>query len=171
MSHPAHQVVVVTGASGGIGRAVAKAYGARGASVALLARGEQGLADAAEDVRRAGGTPLAVPLDVSDSDAVFAAVDRVERELGEIDIWVNVAFTSVFSPLEHIRPQEFRRVTEVSYLGYVYATMAALARMKPRDRGTHSSGRLGAGLPRHPAPDGLLRGQARDPGLPRVASL
>jgi len=136
MSHPAHQVVVVTGASGGIGRAVAKAYGARGASVALLARGEQGLADAAEDVRRAGGTPLAVPLDVADSDAVFAAVDRVERELGEIDIWVNVAFTSVFSPLEHIRPQEFRRVTEVSYLGYVYATMAALARMKPRDRGT-----------------------------------
>ena len=136
MSHPAHQVVVVTGASGGIGRAVAKAYGARGASVALLARGEQGLADAAEDVRRAGGTPLAVPLDVADSDAVFAAVDRIERELGEIDIWVNVAFTSVFSPLEHIRPQEFRRVTEVSYLGYVYATMAALARMKPRDRGT-----------------------------------
>ncbi len=136
MSHPAHQVVVVTGASGGIGRAVARAYGARGASVALLARGEQGLADAAEDVRRAGGTPLAVPLDVSDSDAVFAAVDRVERELGEIDIWVNVAFASVFSPLDHIRPQEFRRVTEVSYLGYVYATMAALARMKPRDRGT-----------------------------------
>jgi NAD(P)-dependent dehydrogenase (short-subunit alcohol dehydrogenase family) len=136
MSDQSNQVVVVTGASGGIGRAVAQAYGARGARVALLARGEQGLAGAAEDVQRAGGTPLVVPTDVSDSDAVFAAVDRIERELGEIDIWVNVAFTSVFSRFEQIRPEEFRRVTEVSYLGYVYATMAALARMRPRDRGT-----------------------------------
>jgi NAD(P)-dependent dehydrogenase (short-subunit alcohol dehydrogenase family) len=136
MSQPSDQVVVVTGASGGIGRAVAQAYGARGARVALLARGEQGLAGAAEDVRRAGGTPLVVPIDMSDSDAVFVAADRIERELGEIDIWVNVAFTSVFSRFEHITPEEFRRVTEVSYLGYVYATMAALQRMKPRDRGT-----------------------------------
>ena len=136
MSHPSNQVVVVTGASGGIGRAVAQAYGARGARVALLARGEQGLAGAAEDVRRKGGRPLVVPVDMSDSDAVFAAADLIERELGEIDIWVNVAFTSVFSPFEHITPREFRRVTEVSYLGYVYATMAALQRMKPRDHGT-----------------------------------
>jgi NAD(P)-dependent dehydrogenase (short-subunit alcohol dehydrogenase family) len=136
MPKPDGQVVVVTGASGGIGRAVAQAYAARGARVALLARGERGLTAAAADVQRAGGTPLVVPVDVADPDAVFAASDRVERELGEIDIWVNVAFTSVFSPLEHIRPEEFRRVTEVSYLGYVYATMAALARMKPRDRGT-----------------------------------
>jgi NAD(P)-dependent dehydrogenase (short-subunit alcohol dehydrogenase family) len=135
MSYP-DQVVVVTGASGGIGRAVAQAYAARGARVALLARGEQGLAGAAADVERAGGTALVVPVDVADSDAVFAAANRVERELGEIDIWVNVAFTSVFSPLEHIRPEEFKRVTEVSYLGYVYSTMAALALMKPRDRGT-----------------------------------
>jgi NAD(P)-dependent dehydrogenase (short-subunit alcohol dehydrogenase family) len=136
MSDQSNQVVVVTGASGGIGRAVAQAYGARGARVALLARGEQGLAGAAEDVQRAGGTPLVVPTDVSDSDAVFAAVDRIERELGEIDIWVNVAFTSVFSRFEQITPEEFRRVTEVSYLGYVYSTMAALQRMRPRDRGT-----------------------------------
>jgi NAD(P)-dependent dehydrogenase (short-subunit alcohol dehydrogenase family) len=136
MPHLSDQVVVVTGASGGIGRAVAQAYGARGARVALLARGEQGLAGAAADVERAGGTSLVVPVDVADPDAVFAAADRVERELGEIDIWVNVAFTSVFSPLEHIQPEEFRRVTEVSYLGYVYSTMAALTHMKPRDRGT-----------------------------------
>jgi len=136
MSYPSDQVVVVTGASGGIGRAVAQAYAARGAQIALLARGERGLAGAAEDVRRAGGRPLVVPVDMSDSDAVFAAADVIERELGEVDIWVNVAFTSVFSPFEHITPREFRRVTEVSYLGYVYATMAALQRMKPRDHGT-----------------------------------
>jgi NAD(P)-dependent dehydrogenase (short-subunit alcohol dehydrogenase family) len=135
MSQPATQVVVVTGASGGIGRAVAQAYGARGARVALLARGEQGLGGAADDVRRAGGTPLVVPVDVADSAAVFEAADLVERELGEIDVWVNVAFTSVFARFEDITPDEFRRVTEVSYLGYVYGTMAALARMKPRDRG------------------------------------
>ena len=130
------QVVVVTGASGGIGRATAQAFGARGASVALLARGEKGLAAAAEDVRARGGTALAVPVDVADSDAVHAAVERIEAELGPIDVWVNVAFTSVFSPFDQITPEEYRRVTEVSYLGYVYATMAVLARMKSRDRGT-----------------------------------
>lgn len=129
------QVVVVTGASGGIGRAVARAYGARGARVALLARGEVGLAAAAEDVRTAGGTAITIPTDVADAEAVEAAAGRAEDELGPIDIWVNVAFTSVFSPLDKITPEEFRRVTEVSYLGYVYATMAALRRMKPRDRG------------------------------------
>jgi NAD(P)-dependent dehydrogenase (short-subunit alcohol dehydrogenase family) len=130
------QVVVVTGASAGIGRAVAKAHGARGARVALLARGEQGLLGAAEEVRNAGGTPLVVPVDVADPDQVFSAAERVERELGDIDVWVNDAFTSVFAPFEKISPAEFRRVTEVSYLGYVYGTMAALQRMKPRDRGT-----------------------------------
>jgi NAD(P)-dependent dehydrogenase (short-subunit alcohol dehydrogenase family) len=136
MTHPSDQVVVVTGASGGIGRAVAQAYGARGARVALLARGEQGLSGAAQDVRRAGGTPLVVPLDVADPAAVDAAAEQVESELGEIDIWVNHAFTSVFARFDDISPEEYRRVTEVSYLGYVYGTMAALARMKPRDRGT-----------------------------------
>src|SRR5690349_6734226 len=130
------QVVVVTGASGGIGRAVASAFGARGARVAMLARGETGLAGAARDVRVAGGSPLPIPADVADQAQVFAAADRVEDELGPIDVWVNVAFTSVFAPFEKIHPDEYRRVTDVSYLGYVYGTMAALQKMKPRDRGT-----------------------------------
>ncbi len=132
----AAQVVAVTGASGGIGRAVAAAFGARGAKVALLARGEKGLQGAADDVRSAGGTPLIVPVDVADPNAVAAAVDRVEEQLGPIDVWVNVAFTSVFAPFDQITPQEYRRVTEVSYLGYVYATMAVLPKMKARNRGT-----------------------------------
>ncbi|SDO36773.1 Short-chain dehydrogenase [Nakamurella panacisegetis] len=130
------RVVVVTGASGGIGRATALAFGARGDTVALLARGDTGLAAAAQEVRDAGGTALVVPLDVADPDAVAAAVEHIETELGPIDVWVNVAFTSVFSPFEKITPQEYKRVTEVSYLGYVYATMAVLPRMKARDRGT-----------------------------------
>ena len=130
------QVVVVTGASGGIGRAVATAFGARGATVALLARGAAGLRGAAEDVRAGGGTAIEIPTDVADQEQVFAAAERVEREVGPIDVWVNVAFTSVFAPVDQIHPDEFKRVTEVSYLGYVYATMAALKYMKPRDRGT-----------------------------------
>jgi NAD(P)-dependent dehydrogenase (short-subunit alcohol dehydrogenase family) len=130
------RVVVVTGASGGIGRAVARAYAARGAAVALLARGQRGLQAAAADVEAAGGTALVLPTDVADSDAVVAAAQRVENEIGPIDVWVNVAFTSVFAPFDQIEPAEFRRVTEVSYLGYVYATRAALSHMKPRNRGT-----------------------------------
>ncbi|WP_158895796.1 SDR family oxidoreductase [Amycolatopsis anabasis] len=130
------QVVVVTGASGGIGRAVARAFGARQTQVALLARGKNGLNAAADDIHHAGGTALAIPTDVADFDQVEAAAARVEEELGPIDIWVNVAFTSVFAPFSDIAPDEFRRVTEVSYLGYVYGTMAALKRMKPRNRGT-----------------------------------
>ena len=130
------QVVVVTGASGGIGRAAAQAFGARGAKVALLARGEAGLAGAAADVERLGGQALAVPTDMADPDQVEAAASRVEEELGPIDVWVNVAFTSVFSPFSEITAAEYKRVTEVNYLGYVYGTMAALARMKTRDAGT-----------------------------------
>ncbi len=136
MNSAAASIVVVTGASGGIGRAVARAFAARGATVALLARGREGLDGAAEDVGRAGGTPIVIPTDVSDSEAVFAAARQVEEEAGPIDTWVNVAFTSVFAPLERIRPEEFKRVTEVSYLGYVYSTMAALQYMRPRDKGT-----------------------------------
>jgi NAD(P)-dependent dehydrogenase (short-subunit alcohol dehydrogenase family) len=127
---------VVTGASGGVGRAVARAYGARGARVALLARGAKGLTAAAAEVRDAGGRPLVIPIDVADPEQVQAAAKRTERELGAIDVWVNVAFSSVFAPFDQIQPHEYRRVTEVSYLGYVYGTMAALSFMKPRDRGT-----------------------------------
>ncbi|MGH3622373.1 MAG: SDR family oxidoreductase [Sciscionella sp.] len=134
--YPSDQVVVVTGASGGIGRASARAFGARGAKVALLARGEQGLAAAAADVESAGGTALAIPTDTADHAAVEEAAQTTERELGPIDVWVNVAFTSVFARFVDIEPEEFQRVTEVNYLGFVNGTRAALRRMLPRDRGT-----------------------------------
>ena len=129
-------VVVVTGASGGIGRACARAFAERGAAVALIARGEKGLQSAAEDVRLRGGTPFVVPTDVSDADAVEAAVERIETELGPIDIWVNAAFSSVFSPFKEMTTDEFRRATEVSYLGFVHCTSSVLQRMLERDRGT-----------------------------------
>jgi NAD(P)-dependent dehydrogenase (short-subunit alcohol dehydrogenase family) len=131
----AGRVVVVTGASGGIGRAVACAFGAKGDQVGLLARGEIGLDGAVKDVQRAGGRGLAVPTDVADHRQVEAAAEQVEQTLGPIGIWVNVAFTSVFAPFTEIRPEEFKRVTEVTYLGYVYGTRAALDRMLPRDHG------------------------------------
>ncbi|WP_138732216.1 SDR family oxidoreductase [Modestobacter excelsi] len=129
------RVVVVTGASGGIGRATAVAFARRGDRVALLARGEVGLQAAADDVRAAGGTPLVVPVDVADADAVERAADRVEAELGPIDVWCNVAFTSVFAPFSEISAAEYSRVTQVTYLGFVHGTMAALRRMRARDRG------------------------------------
>ncbi len=132
---PGPQVVVVTGASGGIGRATARAFAARGAKVALLARGVTGLAAAAEEVNRAGGTALVIPTDTADHDQVDAAAQRVEDELGSIDVWVNVAFTSVFARFTDIAPDEYRRVTDVNYHGFVNGTRAALARMLPRDRG------------------------------------
>jgi short-subunit dehydrogenase len=128
-------ISVVTGASGGIGRAVARRLAARGDAVALLARGEDGLKGAAEDVRAAGGTPLPIEVDVADFAAVDAAADRIEKELGPIDLWVNNAFSSVFAKFTDIGMDEFTRTTEVTYLGYVYGTRAALSRMLPRDRG------------------------------------
>jgi NAD(P)-dependent dehydrogenase (short-subunit alcohol dehydrogenase family) len=130
------RVVAVTGASGGIGRATARAFAARGDRVALIARGRTGLERALEEVRAAGSEGIVVPTDVADPDQVDAAVDRIERELGPIDVWVNVAFSSVFAPFHQISHEEFRRTTEVTYLGYAYATKAVLDRMIPRDRGT-----------------------------------
>lgn len=130
------RVVVVTGASAGVGRATARAFGARGAAVALLARGQRGLDGAATEVRAAGGRALTVAVDVADAEAVEEAAAWVERELGPIDVWVNVAFSSVFAPVTEVSAAEFRRAMEVSYLGFVHGTQAALRRMVPRDRGT-----------------------------------
>ncbi len=130
------QTVVITGASAGIGRATAQLFGQRGANVALLARGAAGLEGAARDVETGGGKALAIQTDVADYSAVVAAAEEAEAAFGPIDTWVNVAFTSVFAPFWEITAEEFKRVTEVTYLGYVHGTMAALAKMRPRDRGT-----------------------------------
>ena len=128
-------IVVVTGASAGVGRAAARAFGERGARVALLARGRDGLAAVAAEIESSGGKALAIPTDVAENDAVERAADQVERELGPIDVWVNNAMASVFAPFLEVRPEEFKRVTEVTYLGQVNGTRAALKRMVPRDRG------------------------------------
>ncbi len=129
------KTVVVTGASAGVGRAVVRAFADLGADVALLARGHDGLEGARREVEAAGRRALAIPCDVAVSERVEAAADQVERELGPIDVWVNDAMVSVFSPVSEMKPEEYRRVTEVTYLGTVYGTLAALKHMKPRDRG------------------------------------
>jgi NAD(P)-dependent dehydrogenase (short-subunit alcohol dehydrogenase family) len=128
-------VVVITGASAGVGRAAVRAFARQGADVGLIARGVDGLEGARREVEAVGGRALVLPTDVADHDAVEAAAERVERELGPIDVWVNNAMVSVFSPVKDMEPDEFRRVTEVTYLGVVYGTLAALKRMLPRDRG------------------------------------
>jgi NAD(P)-dependent dehydrogenase (short-subunit alcohol dehydrogenase family) len=129
------KVVVVTGASAGVGRAVARMFGERGDRVALIARGEAGLDAAAKEITEAGGTALPVTADVADYEALEAAADTIERELGPIDVWVNNAFVTVFSPFLKMRPEEFRRVTDVTYHGYMHGTRIALSRMTRRDAG------------------------------------
>src|SRR3954451_24693820 len=129
-------VAVVTGASAGVGRATAVAFAARGFDVALVARGQAGLEAAAKEVERAGGTALVLPTDVADPDEVDAAAARTEEELGPIDVWVNGAMTTVFAPFTDIEPAHFQRAMEVTFLGQVWGTRAALARMKPRGRGS-----------------------------------
>jgi NADP-dependent 3-hydroxy acid dehydrogenase YdfG len=129
------QVVVVTGASAGVGRAIAHAFATEGASVALLARGVPGLNDAAHEVEERGGVALALPVDVADAAQVEAAAATVEERFGRIDVWVNNAMATVFAPALEVTAQEFTRATEVTYLGTVHGTMAALRRMVPRDQG------------------------------------
>jgi NAD(P)-dependent dehydrogenase (short-subunit alcohol dehydrogenase family) len=131
-----HEVVVITGASAGLGRAAAREFGRHGASVGLIARGIDGLEAAKREIESAGGRAMVLPLDVSDSNAIENAAAAVEEEFGSIDIWVNNAMASVFSPVREMKAEEYKRVTEVTYLGVVYGTLAALKRMLPRDRGT-----------------------------------
>lgn len=129
------EVVVITGASAGVGRATVREFARRGAWIGLIARGGDGLEGARGEVEAAGGKALVLAADVADPEQVEAAAAAVEKELGPIDIWVNNAMASVFSPIKQMTAAEFKRVTEVTYLGYVYGTLAALKRMLPRDRG------------------------------------
>ncbi|MCA1593744.1 MAG: SDR family oxidoreductase [Acidobacteria bacterium] len=129
------EVVVVTGASAGLGRAIAQRFALEGAHVGLLARGRDGLEGARRDVEEAGGKALVLPTDVADAEAVERAAEDVENEFGPIDIWINNAMVSVFSPVKEMKPEEYKRVTEVTYLGVVYGTLSALKRMLPRDCG------------------------------------
>jgi NAD(P)-dependent dehydrogenase (short-subunit alcohol dehydrogenase family) len=130
------EVVVITGASAGVGRATVREFARHGASIGLIARGRDGLEGARREVEKAGGDALVLPVDVANPDQVEAAAEEVESQLGPIDIWVNNAMASVFSPIKEMTAEEFKRVTEVTYLGYVYGTLAALKQMLPRDRGT-----------------------------------
>ena len=131
-----HEVVVITGASAGVGRATVREFAKRGASIGLIARGRDGLEGAQREVEAVGGKALVLPTDVADPEQVEAAAQQVEQRLGPIGVWVNNAMTSVFSPIKEMTPAEYRRVTEVTYLGYVYGSLTALKRMLPRDRGT-----------------------------------
>jgi short-subunit dehydrogenase len=130
------EVIVITGASAGVGRATTREFARHGASIGLIARGLDGLDGARREVEAMGGEALVLPVDVANPNQVEAAAEQVEERLGPIDIWVNNAMASVFSPIKQMTPEEFKRVTEVTYLGYVYGTLAALKRMLPRDRGT-----------------------------------
>jgi len=130
------EVVVITGASAGVGRATVCAFARRSASIGLLARGRAGLEGARRDAERLGGRALVLPTDVADPDQVERAAAAVEQEFGAIDTWVNDAMCSVFSPVKEMTPADYRRVTEVTYLGYVHGTLVALKRMLPRARGT-----------------------------------
>jgi len=130
------EVVVITGASAGIGRATVRQFARHGANIGLIARGRDGLEGARREVEAAGGKALILPTDVANPEQVEAAAITVEKKLGPIDIWINDAMTSVFSPIKEMTASEFKRVTEVTYLGYVYGTLSALRRMLPRDRGT-----------------------------------
>ena len=166
------RVVVITGASAGVGRATVRAFARAGRSIGLLARGRDGLEAARREVEALGGQALVSadrrrrPRRRSRPPPRPSSGPSGRSTSGSTTRWL-----SVFSPVKQMKPEEYRRVTEVTYLGTVYGTLAALRRMLPRDRGIDRPGRLGAGVSRHPAPVGLLRRQARDPGLLRLAPL
>jgi NAD(P)-dependent dehydrogenase (short-subunit alcohol dehydrogenase family) len=130
------KTVVVTGAGAGVGRATARAFAVQGCNVGLLGRDAERLTAAAADVRTRGGEARAIPTDMADAAAVQAAADQIEHTLGPIDIWVNNAMVTIFAPFHEITPEEFRRQTEVTYLGTVHGTMAALKHMRSRQQGT-----------------------------------
>ncbi len=129
------EIVVLTGASAGVGRAIVRAFARQGAHIGLLARGRDGLEAARADVETLGGKAIVLPTDVANAEQVEQAAEIVEREFGPIDVWINNAMVSVFSPVKAMTPEDYKRVTEVTYLGVVYGTLAALKRMLPRDRG------------------------------------
>jgi short-subunit dehydrogenase len=134
-AHEQHEVIVITGATAGVGRATARAFAKQGAYIGLLARDVERLEATRSEVEALGGKALAISTDVADAAAVERAADQVESGLGEIDIWINAAMTTILAPLNEVEPEEYKRVTEVTYLGNVYGTMAALKHMLPRDRG------------------------------------
>ncbi len=129
------KVIVVTGASAGLGRSIVRAFAKQGAKVALIARGEDGLNAAKKEVEEAGGEALAIPMDVSDAKSFDNAANMIEEKLGPIDLWINNAMASVFGPVKKMTADEFKRVTDVTYLGQVYGTMSALKKMLPRNKG------------------------------------
>ena len=135
-SRSSPEIVVITGASAGVGRATVREFARRGAHIGLIARGEDGLRATWREVEELGGKAIAIPCDVSDFDAVDRAAARIEEELGPIDIWINDAFVGIFAEFLDMLPEEFERVTRVTYLGQVWGTLAALRRMVPRDRGS-----------------------------------
>jgi NAD(P)-dependent dehydrogenase (short-subunit alcohol dehydrogenase family) len=130
-----NRVVVVTGGSAGLGRAIVQAFADRGDAVCVIARGRKRLDRTVREIEAGGGRAIAISADVSDAEAMETAADRCERELGPIDVWVANAMTTIFAPFEQIEPEEFRRATEVTYLGSVWSARSALRRMKPRNRG------------------------------------
>src|ERR687887_674750 len=136
MNPPKAEVVVITGARAGVGRATAQAFAGLGARIGLLARGEEELETAKREIETLGGQAVAIPTDVADPEQVEHAAALVEDTFGPIDIWINNAMTTIFAPFIEISPADFKRATEVTYLGYVYGTRAALKRMLPRNRGT-----------------------------------
>ena len=130
-----HKTVVVTGASAGVGRAIAVGFGKRGWHVAIIARGQQGLDSTKREIEAVGARALAIRADVADADALMRAADEIEAELGPIDVWVNNAMVTIYAAIADVTPAEFHRVTNVTYLGHVYGTLAALKRMRVRNRG------------------------------------